>query len=569
MRVLTGGTIHTMAGAKAEAVAFDASGIVAVGGRDEVLARASARSGASAPRVEELAGRCVVPGFIDAHHHMSLALFYEGCRDLSAARAIGEILEAVAEVARRTEPGRWVLAFNYDDARLRERRHPTRAELDDAAPGHPVCLLHYSGHEAVASSKALALAGIDERTPDPYAGVMGRDAKGRLDGHLVELAISRVEGLARADRAVVDAAGWLARLAPYQERLFAAGITGIVDALVPSMFESLYRQAHAEERLRVPVAMLPASADGLLAPPYDRIASGSRTGEGDDMLRTGPLKLVFDGANRCAVCLSFAQAFATGARTVGSALATLSLTGWKAMRASAPTLGRDLSLRTGVLCYPPEKARAIVTRAHDAGLSVAIHANGNAAVEQALDALAHLRGVSGARGRNGWPLRIEHASFLPPALAAKIADADVAVVAQPPFLRLPAVEHATVPTGLRYVALRSLSKAGVLVGASSDAPVTTFDVLEGIRAAVTRRLPNGRVLHPDEAIDVETALAMYTRGAAAASGWLDRKGTIEAGKRADLVVLRGDLGSLRTGSGDVHVDETILGGATRYRRAAG
>jgi predicted amidohydrolase YtcJ len=567
MRILAGGNILTMAGSNAEAVAFDASGIVAVGSRDEVLAKASARGGASAPRVEELADRCLVPGFIDAHHHMSLAVFYEGCRDLGGARSIGEILEAVAEVARHTEPGRWVLAFNYDEARLQERRHPTRAELDDAAPAHPVCLLHYSGHEVAASSKALALAGIDETTPDPYAGVMGRDAKGRLDGHLIELAISKVEGLARADRAVMDAAGWISRLEQYQERLFAAGITGIVDAMVPSMFEALYRQAHDEGRLRVPVAMLPGSAAGLLSPPVDRIETGSRTGEGDDMLRTGPLKLVFDGANRCAVCLSFAQAFATGARTVGSALATLSLTGWQAMRASAPTLARDLSLRTGLLCYPPEKARDIVTRAHNAGLGVAIHANGNAAIEQALDALTHLRDVSGARGRNGWPLRIEHASFLPPALAAKIADAEVAVVAQPPFLLLPAVEHATIPTGLRYVALRALVKAGVSVGASSDAPVTTFDVLEGIRAAVTRRLPSGRVLHPDEAIDVESALAMYTRGAAAASGWLDRKGTIEAGKRADLVVLRGDLDSLRSGSGEVLVDETIVGGTTRYRRA--
>ena len=111
-------------------------------------------------------------------------------------------------------------------------------------------------------------------------------------------------------------------------------------------------------------------------------------------------------------------------------------------------------------------------------------------------------------------------------------------------------------------------EAGVCVGASSDAPVTTFDVLEGIRAAVTRKLPNGRVLHIEEAIEAESALAMYTRGAATASGRLDRKGTIEIGKRADLVVLGGSLDSLRTGAEDVYVDETIVRGVTRYRRVA-
>ena len=101
MRILTGGDVHTMAGPKAEAVAFDLSGIVAVGSHEEVLAKASAHGGASAPCVEELAGHCVVPGFIDAHHHMSLALLYEGCSDLgSVVQSFGFSMFSVGSRSR-------------------------------------------------------------------------------------------------------------------------------------------------------------------------------------------------------------------------------------------------------------------------------------------------------------------------------------------------------------------------------------------------------------------------------------------------------------------------------------
>src|SRR5512143_2371655 len=127
MRVLVGGVVHTMAGGTAEAIAFERGAIVAVGKREAVLAAAGAGAG-----VSEVRGRAIVPGFIDAHHHMSIATFYEGCIDLGAARSVRDIVEAVRTAAKTTPPGEWILGFNYDDVLLAEHRHPTRDDLDAA-----------------------------------------------------------------------------------------------------------------------------------------------------------------------------------------------------------------------------------------------------------------------------------------------------------------------------------------------------------------------------------------------------------------------------------------------------
>ncbi len=532
----------------AEAVAFDRTGIVAVGAREDVLAAAG-----KGAEITRLHGEAVVPGFIDAHHHMSIAVFYEGCVDLGGARSIEDILARLREEARRTTPGEWILGFNYDDALLEEHRHPTREELDAASAEHPIVLCHYSFHEGVASSRALALASIDGSTPSPTGGEIVR-RHGVPTGHLVELAMTRVEAMARESRAVRDTEQYLARLARYQDRLFATGITRIVDAMVPPSFEALYRRAKAEGHLRVPVTMLPGSGDGILARPFDRIGEGSRTGEGDDTLRTGPLKLAFDGANRCAMCMSLGRALRTGLRT----LASLSIAGLRASRSAAPRFERDATVRTGILYYDVAGVRAIAKKAHAAGLGLAIHAIGNEAIDQAI--YAHR--VASPIGP--WPSRIEHGSFLSQEQVRRIADAGIAIVTQPPFLLLPAVEEATIPSGLKYVRMRSLRDASVCVAASSDAPVTTFDVLAGIRAAVGRRRRNGRVLHEEEAVSVHDALAMYTRDAANASGCLDVAGTIERGKRADLVVLSEDPCAPGARLEQVTVRRTVLAGETVF-----
>lgn len=139
-------------------------------------------------RVLDAGGATVLPGFHDAHCHIllfGLSLVEVNARE---ARTIADIVETVAAHARRTPPGRWIRGGGYNENKLRERRHPTRYDLDPVSPEHPVWLLHVSGHMGVANSRALALAGITRETPDPPGGRIVRDAAGEPTGLLLETA---------------------------------------------------------------------------------------------------------------------------------------------------------------------------------------------------------------------------------------------------------------------------------------------------------------------------------------------------------------------------------------------
>jgi predicted amidohydrolase YtcJ len=182
-------------------------------------------------------------------------------------------------------------------------------------------------------------------------------------------------------------------------------------------------------------------------------------------------------------------------------------------------------------------------------------------VARALDAIAHAPAAP-----PGYPARIEHGVITGRRDVARMAEAGVVVVGQPSFLLLPAVGDAPVPVGLRAFAFRSMRDAGVIVAGSSDAPCIDFDVLVALRAAVTRKTRTGRKLHPDEALEVKDALAMYTRNAAIACGALDVTGTLEEGKRADLVVLSND--PIAAGLDGVAVQETWLAGERVFSRPA-
>jgi predicted amidohydrolase YtcJ len=542
-------------GAPAEAIAFDAGRIVAVGREAEVLARVGGRTGGC--EVIDARGAAIFPGFIDAHHHLSLAVFYEGCVPCGpqACTSVASICEALHAACRDLPRDAWVMGYGYDEALLAERRHPTRAELDEACEGRPALALHYSAHEGVASSRALRLAGIEDGTPDPAGGIIVRDRRGRATGRLIELAVSRVEVLGRTALLERSEAHWIDRLAAYQERLFAAGITRICDPHVSPDLERAYRRARDEGRLRIPLLRMVSSGAGVFSPPVDRFGD-LRTGEGPEDFRVGNMKLVFDGANRCANCISIPAWLATAAKGMAQAIAYGSL-GPARVAADIGMRLRGGRVETGILYYEEAAGREMVQRARNAGYGVAIHAEGNLGIARALDAITRA-----APSVPGFPSRIEHAVLTGARDVARMADAGVVVVGQPSFLLLPAFSDAPVPVGLKALAFRRMRDAGVVVAGSSDAPCVDFDVLVALRAATSRKTRTGRVLHADEALDVQDALAMYTRDAAIACGAQGVTGTLEVGKRADFVVLSGDpvasgLGRREDG---VTVRETWLAG---------
>lgn len=560
--VFTNAVVHTMVkgATPAEAVAFQDGKIIAVGA--DATAIADSREGAV---VEDLGGRAVTPGFIDAHQHFIGATLQSLAVDCSigAAGSIDEVLAALDRAARNLPEGAWLLGVGYDEMSLAENRHPTRAELDAACPHNPVLISHYTWHEGVANSRALKLASFGQSTENPPAGIVERSRRGKLTGRVIETAFSRVDLLAEEDLIERDTTRVLEGMRAYQNRLFAAGITRLSDATVPAKQEHLYRSAVAEGYLRMPVAMMASSSHGHLWPPWDRLG-GEPTGHGPEELRVGHFKMFMDGANRCAMELTPQQTAHALAQALATSIRTRSLAALRGTGDLGFKLGRDLRVRSGVRYYEVEEARRLVARACESGFAVAIHAIGNAAVDQAIDALERAREVH----PDSPPPRVEHATIITEKAARRAASAGIAVATQPFFVRLPALDELPKPPGLRFLAHRTLIDAGVRVAGSSDAPVTEFSPLDAMRAAVDRRTLSGARLQPEEAVTPHEALAMYTREAAFALGALELCGTLEPGKRADLVVLSEDPCSSRGGALDrARVERTLLAGEVVYSAA--
>ena len=539
--------------------------LVDAGGRITALG-AAAELSARAPDAErvDLGGKSVVPGFVDAHHHFLLASVYGSAVDChpDRVRSIEDIQSALRERHGLTAPDAhagpvWIAGYGYDDHLLAERRAPTRDELDAACPDRPVLLLHYSFHQGVASSRALELLGIDENTPDPPGGVIERDRRGRLTGRLFELPFSRAETVARAS-IIAQAGGALHEsIRRYEARLFAFGITRVCDPTVPPSLRPIYQEARRRGALGLPVVMMPVSEQGYLVQPWELVEEAP-AGDGGDGLFAGPIKLFFDGGERCAVCMTPAQALGSGLRAAALALRERSFEPLAMLRKSPPRRGADGKLHAGISFYSSPEANEIVARAVERGYSVAIHAFGNEAVGQALEAIGRVRKRHGEVP----PPRIEHAAILSDDLMDRAADLGVQVVTQPAFLGLMGAAHAVELSGLSLLPLRSLLDRGVSVASSSDGPMA-FDPLVALRAAVTRRATPRRMLYPEQAIAAEAWLASATREGARAAASLSECGTLEPGKRADFVVLNADpLDPARLD--ELRVEATVLGGELVY-----
>jgi predicted amidohydrolase YtcJ len=529
----------------AEAIAYRGPVIVAVGTRDQVTAAAG--GGAT---VVDAGDATVLPGFVDAHHHMALSALYGGLLRLTAPRVtdIGSLQAALADAARSVAPGRWLVAMDWDEARLAERRPPTRRELDDAVPDRPVFALHYTCHRAVANSRALELASIGPGTPDPSGGAISRGRGGLPDGLLIERGMSAVEALARPDLVASDVDGFLQRMAAHYRAVVAAGITRVADLSVPIDLLPLYRELVRRGGVLIPTLVCPVSAAGYLEPPWD-LLDGPVTGHQDGPLTIGPVKLVFDGVPGCAMCLSWWQALAVMVKTVALAIRTGSIDPVRTGMSTRPRLGTRM--RTGIAIYRRDEAAQVIAALADRGFGVATHALGNDAVANLLDAYEAV----GARLHEPGVPRIEHAMFLDRKLVRRIADGGFAVVSQPAMVAMPAYANVVGIPGMPFNALRWLADAGVPVAFGSDYPVFGFDPLDGVRGACSRRNARGAVVDPDQRLTLDEALAMATRGGAAACGASEVCGTLEIGKRADLVVIDGE-----PDHPEARVRATVVGG---------
>lgn len=512
----------------AKAVACSRGRIAAVGTDERILSLA----GPATERID-LQRRLLLPGFTDAHIH-----FYEWAmkrQDLNLADLPS--LEALSEIVRKASSeapaGKWILGQGWNETDWPVPQLPVRDVLDEAAPAHPVLLWRCDLHLAAANSAALAAARIGPQTPDPPDGGIERDKNGRPTGILRELAINRVrEAIPAPGRGEVDAA-----FASGIAALHRLGITGIHDIRLmndPDGAASLDAFSDLHRRGRLPLRCWVTLANHRLNHAVDR---GLRTGMGDDRLRIGHVKFFYDGG--------------VGARTA-----------WM----TEPYLDGG----TGMAMMSAEELAEAVQTAEAAGLSVMIHAVGDRANRDLIELFSDLS--RRRKTRLAVPHRIEHMQVVRPEDARRLADLDIAVSVTPPnmILDINLIDAVLGERGKWAYAFRRLIDTGAAVMFSSDCPVCDPNPMVGIHAAVTRQRKDGTPSggwYPDQRVTVDEAVWAYTAAPARAHGLQDALGSIETGKRADLVALDEDI---YTGEpariADVKVHLTVFDGRVVFRR---
>ncbi|MBQ0987271.1 amidohydrolase [Streptomyces sp. F63] len=505
--------------------------IVAVGGPET--------AGLSARRTVDLAGRCVLPGFHDAHNHMAWYGLSLDELDLSPGRVarVEDVYDLVAREAARRPPGEWIIGAGYDQNRM-AGGHPTAAGLDRAAPHHPVWLKHTSGHMCAVNSAVLTRCGADT-APDPDGGRIVRDAAGAPTGLLQERAQELVRNLL-----VPFPAGVLARALGAAARRYAAeGITSVQEAGIgggwighSGVEIAAYQQARDEDALLQRVTLMPASdvlhpLPGHADDPYrSGLDLGIRTGFGDDRLRLGAVKVFSDGSligRTSAMCCDFA----------------------------------DDPGNRGYLQAGEEELAATIIAAHRAGWQVATHAIGDRAVDVVLSAYEE---AQRRYPRHDPRHRIEHCAVTSPEQVERVVRLGVIPVPQGSLVREAGdgMAEALGPERADWCyRVRSFTDRGVEVPGSSDRPVAGGAPLAGIHALVTRRTAGGRVLAPGERVDVATALRSYTVGSAHAAHAERTRGRIAPGFLADFAVLDADPAGVDPDAlPEIGVLATVVGG---------
>jgi len=501
-------------------------------GRIAAIGQAEAvRAAAPGAAVVRLGGATVVPGLIDAHCHVADVGYLAAAADCSqpSAPEIATIQARLREAADRTPEGSWVTGSGYAEYKLREGRHPTRAELDQAVPGRPAVLYHTSLHACVLNTAALREAGFADRQPDPAGGAFGRDSQGRLDGVVYEAPMFALfERNLRRDIARMGAGARAGLVRTAGQRLAALGLTSACDADLRRDTFGAFAEADAAGLLsqRIYGLVVHDQVDWLLA-------AGLR-GRHSDRLATEAVKIWADGG------MSSRTAAIHGTYPV-------------------PPHG------SGILYFERDELTEMVRDFDARGFQVCIHAQGDRAIETVLDAYAAtLAGGAGNPRRH----RIEHGGAMYPPLADRAAALGMVVVSQPGFLSALGDGFAAAFGDRRdqLYSFASWQRAGITVAGSSDAPVITPDPLIGIRDAILRRTSDGRLLGPAERLPARDALALYTTRAAYACHRESETGSLEPGKLADFTVL--DKNPLEAEPGQIpgiRVLATVLGGTPVYQ----
>jgi predicted amidohydrolase YtcJ len=523
---------------RAQAMAVRGDRIIAVGTEADIL-----KLKGPATTVVDLQGHFVMPGFNDAHMHLTDAGFKKLTVDLTGARSLEEFRERIKKRVETAEAGEWIVGSGWDETLWPVKELPTRWDIDEVTTDHPIFVERIDGHVAVANTLALKIARVTLASKDPEGGEIGRDISGQPNGILRETARDPVELIIpkptpEKRRQAIEAA---------LQDVARSGVTSVQDnsdaengGAYWDDFQ-VFEQLEREGKLTVRISEWLPFTEPLDTLKQRRAAHP----QNDNMLRTGMLKGFLDGS-------------------LGSHTAAL-------LQPYA-----DDAKNCGLLRYEQGKLNELATERLNAGFQLGFHAIGDKAVQMALDAFAEAEHAARAKatkasdGTENYRLRIEHDQVTNPQQVARFRELKVIASMQPSHL-LTDMHWATARLGptraAHSYAWAEFLKHGVALAFGTDYPVEPVAPFRGLYVAITRKSEDGKQeYYPQQKLTIEQAIAAYTTGAASAEFAEKEKGTLAPGMLADFVVLDRDLTAIPPAEIlGTRVLRTVVGGKTVYQ----
>lgn len=487
-------------------------------------------------KIIDLKGRALLPGFIDSHIHFEMYGMKQSSMidlDYSKAKSIEDIKSLIRKEAAKKKPGQWIQGWGYDHNKLAEGRHPTKQDLDEAAPLNPVQCTRACGHMGVYNSLALEICGIENASGYEEGEVVVEN--GKLTGLLQQAA-----HLNMGKKIKVTEDDVLGAIIAANALMLKAGITTVHDAgsdgsIGIKVMEHATRNGKCKVRIYPMIFDLGGKEPGIELV-NNFISTGITTGFGNEHFKIGPAKIMMDGS-------SSAPSSAT-----------------------RKPYSHDPNLK-GILSWNQEETDEIVIKVHNAGFQVTAHCLGDMAIEIYINAIEK---ALKENPRSNHRHRIEHCGLPDKALIKKIKKLGLIPIANPGFIDLNGRDYNRYyGDRVNYMfPLKTYLEEGIIAAIGSDTPVIKENPMYGLYGALARADGrNGDVVGENQKIGLMDAIRMYTYNGAYASFEEDFKGSIEEGKLADLVVLSENI--LETPVErikEVVADITVIDGEIVYRR---
>jgi len=539
-----GGPILTMTkdGDRVEALAVKEGQILAVGTMEEVKARKGTDT-----KLINLNGKCLMPGFIDPHSHIVLQSVKFSTANLDP-KPIGEA-GSIADIQRilrdwidkkQLKPGQWVIGWGYDDTGIKEQRHPNRDDLDAVSTDHPILLMHISGHLMTGNSKMLEEIGVTSETKDPEGGkIKRRSGSSEPSGVLEELAMTLV--LKKLPMPTPEKA--IAMLEEGMRFYAQAGITTAQDCASGKGTLKLLETMEKEGKLPIDIIAWPLYKGVDDAAFNAIVADRGSTGR----LRRGGLKMTVDGSIQGYTAFLSKPYYVQPENTHPTADKCVTDTAEHIFVSSETATGDGGDLaksakgHRGYSNMTQEEVNTWLKRCDDANIQTQVHTNGDAATDMLIKAVGKVRGN---KPRPDLRTTIIHAQTMREDQLDFSAKHGLTPSFFPIHVYFWGDRHRQIFLGperaLRISPSRTALDRNLKVTLHHDAPIAGIEMLTVAWSAVNRVTTSGKELGPEHRITPFEALRAITADAAWQNFEEKRKGTLEAGKLADMVVLSDD-----------------------------